>query len=214
LGVLKFFLNLANPKKSNSLSATCNIDERLLIRQIKDGHQPSFRLLFDSYYRVLHAYALKFVDSDYANDIVQDLFSTIWFKRSDLNINTSLHNYLFTGIRNNCLQTLEKQKVRSRYQKDKESQLVADELNHFHSEASQSLLEIELQNKIEEAISNLPEQCQKVFRLSRIDRVKNIEIAERLDISPKTVEKHLSKALKIMREELKDYLPFLILFLK
>lgn len=196
------------------MSATCNIDERLLIRQIKDGHQPSFRLLFDSYYRVLHAYALKFVDSDYANDIVQDLFSTIWFKRSDLNINTSLHNYLFTGIRNNCLQTLEKQKVRSRYQKDKESQLVADELNHFHSEASQSLLEIELQNKIEEAISNLPEQCQKVFRLSRIDRVKNIEIAERLDISPKTVEKHLSKALKIMREELKDYLPFLILFLK
>ncbi|MCG8582922.1 MAG: RNA polymerase sigma-70 factor [Bacteroidales bacterium] len=196
------------------MSATCKIDEQLLIKQIKDGHQPSFRLLFDSYYRILHAYALKFVDSDYANDVVQDLFSKIWDKRNELSIKTSLHNYLFTGIRNNCLQILEKQKVRNRYKQDKEKQLAIDELHHFHSEASQSLLEIELQNKIEEAIAKLPEQCQKVFRMSRIKLVRNIEIAEQLQISPKTVEKHLSKALKIMREELKDYLPFLLLLLK
>ncbi|WP_430817616.1 RNA polymerase sigma-70 factor [Carboxylicivirga sp. RSCT41] len=196
------------------MSATCTIDEQLLIKQIKDGHQPSFRLLFDSYYRILHAYALKFVDPDRANDVVQDLFSNIWERRSDLVIKTSLHNYLFTGIRNNCLQLLEKQKVRTRYHQDKENQLALDELNYFHSETSQSLLEVELQNKIEEAISKLPEQCQKVFRLSRIKQVRNAEIAEQLQISPKTVEKHLSKALKIMREELKDYLPFLLLLLK
>ena len=196
------------------MSATCNIDEQLLIQQIKDGHQPSFRLLFDSYYRILYAYALKFVDQDLANDIVQDLFSSLWDKREGLVIKTSLHNYLFTGIRNNCLQQLEKQKVRSRYQIDRKIQLSIEELNYFQSEASQSLLEIELQNKIDEAISKLPEQCQKVFRLSRIKRIKNNEIAEQLQISPKTVEKHLSKALKFMREELKDYLPYLLLLLK
>jgi RNA polymerase sigma-70 factor (ECF subfamily) len=196
------------------LSATCKIDEQLLIKQIKDGNQSSFRLLFDSYYKSLYAYALKFVDHDFANDIVQDLFSTIWDKKGELKIKTSLHNYLFTGIRNNCLQSLEKQKVRSRYQNEKKIQFSIEEINYFQSQASQSLLEIELQNKIEDAICKLPDQCQKVFRLSRIQRIKNNEIAEQLEISPKTVEKHLTKALKIMREELKDYLPFLLLLLK
>lgn len=196
------------------MSTHIKIDEKLLIEQIKDSHQPSFRLLFDSYYRVLHAYALKFVDQDCGHDIVQDLFSTIWVKREQFEINTSLHNYLFTGVRNNCLQWLEKQKVRSRYQQEKQIQLSIEEVNYFESQASQSLLEVELHNKVEEVISSLPEQCQRVFRLSRIQRIRNNEIAEQLNISPKTVEKHLTKALKIMREELKDYLPFLILLLK
>lgn len=195
------------------MSIACKIDEEVLIEQIKDGHQSSFRLLFDSYYRHLHAYACKFVAADAAHDIVQDLFSTIWQKRDNLTIKSSLHNYLFTGVRNNCLQLLDKQKVRNRYQQDKCLELTIEEVNYFNSQTLQSLLEVELKEKIEVAINKLPSQCQRVFRMSRITQMKNKDIAEELDISPKTVEKHLTKALRLMREELKEYLPLIITFL-
>lgn len=195
------------------MSIACKIDETILLEQIKDGHQSSFRLLFDSYYKHLHAYAGKFVSEDAAHDIVQELFSTIWQKRDNLTIKSSLHNYLFTGIRNNCLQWLDKQKVRNRYQQDKCLELTIEEVNCFNSQTLQSLLEIELKAKIEDAINKLPSQCQRVFRMSRITQMRNKDIAEELDISPKTVEKHLTKALRLMREELKEYLPLMITFL-
>ncbi len=195
------------------MSVVYKIDEIVLLEQIKDGHQPSFRLLFDSYYRPLHAYACKFVFEDAAHDIVQDLFSSVWQKRDSLVIKSSLHNYLFTGVRNNCLQWLDKQKVRNKYKQDKCIELALDEVNCFKSQTIQSLLEIELEEKIEEAITKLPMQCQKVFRMSRIKKMKNDDIAQELDISPKTVEKHLTKALRHMREELKEYLPLLLTFL-
>jgi RNA polymerase sigma-70 factor (ECF subfamily) len=68
----------------------------------------------------------------------------------------------------------------------------------------------ELEKQIEEAISSLPPQCQTVFRLSRFEGLTYAEIAQQLNISVKTIENHMGKALKIMREKLKDYLPLLI----
>lgn len=197
------------------MAGTIRINDELVIAQIREKKQAAFRLLFDAYYKALHAYASKFVGAEVAHDVVQDLFSGIWHKGADWTINSSLQNYLFSGIRNNCLQWLEKQKVRERYVQDSTWQLKADEVHFYHSAAdgSNSLIEAELQHKLDEAIAKLPPQCQKVFRMSRMEAKKNREIAEELEISQKAVEKHLTKALKGLREELKDYLPFLLMIL-
>ncbi len=192
-----------------------SINDDSVISQIKERNQGAFRLLFDAYYKSLYAYATKFVGAEIAHDAVQDLFSGIWQKGADWNITSSLHNYLFTGVRNNCLQWLEKQKVRDRYMQESAWQLAVDEVNFYHSggDGAQSLLETELQYKVDEAISKLPPQCQKVFRMSRLEVKKNREIADELDISQKAVEKQLTKALKFLREELKEYMPFLLILL-
>jgi len=192
-----------------------NINDDIVVTQIKERNQGAFRLLFDAYYKSLYAYAAKFVGAEVAHDVVQDLFSGIWQKGTDWNITSSLQNYLFTGIRNNCLQWLEKQKVRDKYLHESVWHLALDEVNFYNTagDGAQSLMQAELQNKLEEAISKLPPQCQKVFRMSRLDVKKNREIAEELDISQKAVEKQLTKALKFLREELKEYMPFLLLLL-
>jgi len=82
-----------------------------------------------------------------------------------------------------------------------------------HDGVVQTVLSTELENKIQEAMEALPEQCRLVFKLSRFEELKYAEIAAQLSISIKTVENHMGKALKIMREQLKDYLPVLIAFL-
>ena len=189
-----------------------SLEEKSIIAKLRDRDQIAFRKLFDSYYKLLYAYARKFVHDDIANDAVQDLFASIWQKSDSLNITTSLQNYLISGVRNNCLHWLEKQKVRNKFVNDSAVQMAIDEISFYaNSEDSyQSLVEVELQGKIEEAVSKLPPQCQKVFAMSRTEGKKNKEIAEELGISVKTVEKHLTKALKVLKEDLKEYLPLLI----
>ena len=194
---------------------TISINDDSVISQIRERNQGAFRLLFDAYYKSLYAYATKFVGAEIAHDTVQDLFSGIWQKGADWHITTSLQNYLFTGIRNNCLQWLEKQKVRDKYFHESARHLALDEVNFYNSvgDGAQSLLESELQNKLDDAILKLSPQCQKVFRMSRLDVKKNREIADELEISQKAVEKQLTKALKFLRVELKDYMPFLLILL-
>ena len=190
-------------------------DEKNIIESIKVRDSKTFRLLFDTYYKQLFAYARKFVEEDIAHDAVQDLFANIWQKADQITINTSLKNYLISGVRNNCLHWLEKQTVRNKYINESAIKMAIDELN-FYADSNnnyQSLIEAEIQGRLQNAISKLPPQCQKVFTMSRIDGKKNKEIAEELNVSVKAVEKHLSKALKILKEELKDYLPILMVLL-
>jgi len=192
-----------------------DIEEIKLIDQIRNKDQQAFRSLFDCYYKQLYAYARKFVHDDIAHNAVQDLFASIWQKSNSITITTSLQNYLISGVRNNCLHWLEKQKVRNKYVNDTAIQMAIDELNFYANteDSYQSLIEAELQGKLNEAISKLPPQCQKVFIMSRSEGKKNKEIAEELGISVKAVEKHLTKALKILKEDLKDYLPLLLALL-
>ncbi len=193
-----------------------SLEEKSIIAKLRDRDQIAFRKLFDSYYKLLYAYARKFVHDDIANDAVQDLFASIWQKSDSLNITTSLQNYLISGVRNNCLHWLEKQKVRNKFVNDSVVQMAIDEINFYANsgDSYQSLVEVELQGEIEKAVLKFPPQCQKVFAMSRTKGKKNKEIAEELGISVKGVEKHLTKALKILKEDLKDYLPLLIILLK
>ena len=164
--------------------------------------------LFRQYSKPLFYYAAKFVDSETAKDIVQDVFVKLWSDRS-ITINQSLNALLFTMIRNNCLQYLEKQKVRNKYSESAGLLLREDELRYYMEERT-SLIEQELEDKLNEVLNNMPERCREIFKLSRFENKKNREIAEELDISVKAVEKQVTKALATIRIEMRDYLPLLI----
>jgi RNA polymerase sigma-70 factor, ECF subfamily len=142
---------------------------------------------------------------DEAEDIVQQSFITIWQKQSELQIETSLKAYLYKLVYNASLNRVKQKKVRQSYSNEVQavSAYPSAELGH----------QKELETRIDWALSQLPEQCAKVFRLSRYEQMKYQAIANELNISIKTVEHHIGKALKVMRELLKDYLPVLTLFL-
>lgn len=169
-----------------------------------------FDELFRSYSRPLFYYSAKFVDDEAAKDIVQDIFEKIWADPTILPRH-STNALLFTMARNNCLHYLEKQKVRSKYLDSSRSTLKEEELQFYMTEVS-SLIERDLEQKLNEVLERLPERCRQIFKMSRFQNKKNKEIAAELEISLKAVEKQITKALSFIRIELKDYLPLMIFF--
>lgn len=141
---------------------------------------------------------------DEAEETVQNMFVNLWQKREQLEI-SSVKAYCYRAVHNECLNKIKHGKIKMSY---------ADEYKSLapvkHDSAVKELHAKELGVQIEEAIESLPEQCRAVFRLSRFENLKYTEIAEHLGISVKTVENHMGKALKILREKLRDYLPLLI----
>lgn len=171
-----------------------------IFEAIRHDDRHAFEQLFRESYRPLTAYAFRFVcDLPAAENIVQDVFLKLWQNRHELVITTSLVHYLFRSVRNHSLNHLNKVKIRSEYIRMQ----VAGEIGH--EDYSAFYPEIGLLNKIETAISALPEKRQEIFRLAREDGLKYREIAERLDISIKTVETQMTLALKQLRESLKEY---------
>lgn len=167
-----------------------------------------FEELFNQYSKPLFYYAAKFVDDEVGRDIVQDVFAKLWSDQK-ITIKLSLNSLLFTMVRNSCLQTLEKQKVRNKYLESTKLKLQKEEL-HFYMHEKTSLIEQELENKLNEVLDSLPERCKQIFMMSRFENKKNKEIAEELDISTKAVEKQITRALATIRSEMKDYLPLLL----
>lgn len=169
-----------------------------------------FDELFRHYSIPLFYYAAKFVDEEVARDIVQDVFVKLWSDHKIV-VKQSLNALLFAMVRNSCLQNLEKQKVRNKYFTSAKLKLQEEELQFYMHEKT-SLIEQELEHKLHEVVGNLPERCKQIFLMSRFENKKNKEIATELDISVKAVEKQITKALATIRQEMKDYLPFLLLF--
>lgn len=167
-----------------------------------------FDEIFRQYSKPLFYYAAKFVDDEVARDMVQDVFVKLWDDQN-LTIKLSLNALLFTMVRNNCLQHLEKQKVRNKYLESTKLVIQEEELRFYIDERT-SLIEQELENKLNEVLNSLPARCRQIFVMSRYENKKNREIAEELDISVKAVEKQITKALATIRNDMKDYLPMLL----
>lgn len=187
---------------------TLDTDNQLL-KQFQQGNVNAYEQLFKKYYEPLTLYAVRYL-GDYAEseEVIQDLFCNLWEKRDTLNVSTAVKPYLFGAVRNNCLRWLKHQKVRSKHQQ---------EVLTLHSENNieqmDIMVELELMESIDTSINKLPEQRQKIFKMSRFEDKKYKDIAEQLNISIKTVEAQMSKALKFLRTELADFLPVLIIFL-
>lgn len=144
-------------------------------------------------------------DKQIAEDLGQEVFMDLWNKRKQLMIKTSLGAYLSKAISNKTLNHLRDNKIKLAPE-DKILQMPS-----VGGSVQQSMESDELQIKIKAAIATLPERCRMVFVLSRYQQLTYSEIAENLDISVKTVENQISKALKILKEKLGPYVGCLLI---
>ena len=174
---------------------------------VLNGEQ-EFKQIFNSYYPRLLRFAKEYVGDKYeAENIMQDVFLKLWEKRASLPMDINLNAYLLTMVKNHCLDFLKHKQVIERYSINRQSVQQQETVFNYYavSKFEPEQIDIEtLERLAEKAIGELPEQCRKVFELSRYDGLKYREIAEKLGISVKTVETHISNALKILRVTLKD----------
>lgn len=183
--------------------------EKILIERLKKRDQSAFEYVFRKYNSMLIAFAMKFLDNhSLAEDVVQDVFFIMWEKEFDIELKPSLSAYLFRMVRNHCLNIIKHAKVEEKHRDNIISKIKERELHYFGNH--ESIISIvdreEIQEIINATIAALPAQCKTVFTLSRFDDLKNREIADKLNISVKAVEKHITKALKILREALSDHI--------
>lgn len=181
-------------------------DNRLLER-IKSGNASYYEEVFRKYYQSLCLFALKYVkDPDEAEEIVQEMFVRIWQKKESLAVTTSLKSYLYQAVRNACLNHLKHNNVKLEYQKRAIDATSA-------ANAGDTLVALELEARITETLNKLPPERKKIFLMSRNEGLKYREISEKLNISIKTVENQMSKALQFLKTELMDFLVVITLII-
>jgi len=182
--------------------------DKQIFEAIKRDDHGAYEMVFREYYRPMTAYAFRFLgnlaDSE---SIVQDVFLRLWQKRNEIMITSSLQNYLFRSIKNHCINYIEHERIKTGYQ----AMVIKNESDR--SEYSEFFLEFGLLKKIETAITSLPEKRQEIFRLAREEGLKYREIADKLNISVKTVETQMTLALKQLRESLKEFKNLVMFFL-
>ena len=179
--------------------------ENLKVPNLSD--ERIFEQVFRDHYQAMANFALKYLgDPDLAEEVVQEVFSTVWQKADQISVKTNMKSYLYGAVRNFCLNHIKHQKVEQTY--------VSRSLHAHNAFDISDILEYdELKSKIDEALEELPPKCREIFELSRFEEKKYKEIAEELGISQKTVENQMGKALKHMRTVLKEYLVVIILML-
>ncbi|MBS1664953.1 MAG: RNA polymerase sigma-70 factor [Bacteroidetes bacterium] len=179
------------------------------LRLLKDRDETAFEALFKHYFKRLRQYAYTFVqDQELAEDIVQNVFFRLWEKIEVLNFSDSIAAYLYRAIYNESLNHLKHIKVKRNYQS-----YLHRRLKNESDNAQKKLHLDQLEQRLREAINDLPEQCRTIFQLSRFEELRYREIGLRLGISVKTVENQMGKALKVLRARLVDFLPLLLLYI-
>ncbi len=172
----------------------------------KGSIQDNFDKIYIIYYSRMHRFAKEYVlSSEEAENIVQDVFVLLWEKREVLNIQISLLSYLFSLVKNKCLDYLRHKSIEDKSQQELSAKLYSLELLNQAFSSNEDIEEI-----VTSAVNKLPERCREIFIKSRVEGKKYREIAEELNISVNTVENQITIALKKLRIELKDYLPLLL----
>ena len=168
-----------------------------------------FEMLFREHFSSLCFFAQKYLgDMDSSKDLVHEVFVKVWEKRHGFDFEKPAKSYLFTSVYNRCLNQIRDSKKFS----ETEDSKLEQSLSHDGSD-NEGIEMAELKSLIQKSLNSLPEKCKAVFNLNRYEGKSYAEIAENLSISIKTVEVHMSKALKVLREDLKEYLTILILII-
>jgi len=164
----------------------------------------AFETIFKTHHAHCLAFAAQYTGSRYeAEEVVQQVFLRLWEKRETIDIAGAVRSYLFAAIRNTAISNWRKETVRQ------EKEQVAGDLHAAGGQVQSPAWELE--RMYQRALEVLPDRCREVFILSRQQQLKYAEIAEVMNISVKTVENQMGKALKIMHKELKEYLHVLLL---
>ncbi|HEY8388465.1 MAG TPA: RNA polymerase sigma-70 factor [Parasegetibacter sp.] len=172
--------------------------------ELKAGNTAALATIYYHYFDTLFLYAYNVLkDQGLAEDIVQELFISLWNRRESLQIRTSLQTYLFTSNRYQIIKA-----VRSRVQNSSLFQNLEERIL-TSSDSDALLYSKELRDRVTKIVSQLPEKCREIFLLSREQQLSNTEIARKLNISVKTVENQITIALRKIREALGILMAFL-----
>ncbi len=168
--------------------------------------EPQFEKIFKTYFQQLCYYANSFLkDLDNAKEIVHDVFINFWEKRETIDLNKPIKAYLYTSVHNRCLNFIRDHK-KFNYSIER-----IEDINPGSSiDDSDTFIVEEIKEKIQQTLEMLPDRAREIFELSRFENLKYQEIADKLNVSIKTVEANMSKALKLFRENLKEYLAIII----
>ena len=178
--------------------------ENELLTAIRQGDWSAYRILFDRYYPVLCAYGNRFISLEDAEEVTQDTLLWVWVNRESLTIERSLSHYLLSMMYHRCMNLIlhnqARYKAEARFLESIEEMLDDNDTIQLH----------ELQQQIKVALASLPDTYREAFMLHRFGDKSYKEIAELLQVSPKTVDYRIQQALKQLRILLKDYSPILI----
>ena len=172
--------------------------------KLKAGNERAFDAVYKHYYGRLYAFASQYVTTEDCEEIVQDVMMWLWENRQTIANESTLKSLLFTIVKNKCLNSISHQHIKQRVHE----KLYQKFIEQF--EDPDFYIPGELMEKLDHAIKSLPEDYRRSFEMNRFDDLTYKEIAEKLDVSEKTIAYRITKALKILRIELKDYLPFLL----
>jgi RNA polymerase sigma-70 factor (ECF subfamily) len=169
------------------------------------GNLDNFEALFKLYYAPLVVYACKYVEGiDVAREIVQEFFVKLYEKRNSIAIDISVKSYLYRSVYNSCINYIKQRSIQDKHLKSMDME--KDDEGNLENEINR----VELQQRIYEVIELLPAKCARIFKMNRFEGLKNEEIAQKLNLSKRTVETQISKALKILRRKLNDYVVLII----
>jgi RNA polymerase sigma-70 factor (ECF subfamily) len=193
-------------KRISEMENLRELSDSDLVVLFESGNIAAFEEIYNRYWLKLYAAAFKRLnDREGAKEIVQDFFTGFWINRAQVNIRTSLQGYLFTSIKYLVLNHKRAEAVRNTY-----SELLALINNNYDNSTEESYNYRELKQRIQEEVILLPPKCRSVFELSRNQYKTNKEIASLLGISEKTVENHLTKALRYLRVNLNTLFLFIL----
>lgn len=177
---------------------------------LTEGSEKAFRLIMDHWYLRLYNFANGYLDhAENTKEVLQDVFLKLWDNRQKLAEQTNLNAYLFTLTRNRCIDLIRRERLMLQFRTDKQDEYLrlTENFDALSDPILDDLFALELQAEINRAVSELPEQCRKVFIMSRTNGLKNKEISVSLELSEKTVESHLTKALKTIKLALEQKFP-------
>ncbi len=179
------------------------------ISLLREGDKAAFEAVYHEFFGVLYSLSSQYLfKPEDAEEMVQEAFLKLWEVRSRLNEDSNIKNFLYTITKNNCLNFIRNEQIASSHLKRYYDELQYNYEALYLLEDDYFRIE-ELKLKIDEAIDSLPMKWKNIFRMSREEELRYKDISKRLGISEKTVEASITKALKKLREELKEYLIFI-----
>lgn len=183
------------------------MEEQTLLIELKKGNKQAYSLLFNKYYKDLVLFGGNFLpNKSFCEDIVQNVFLKLWRDRESIEIETSLKSFLLRSVQNSCLDELRHKGVVREHESYSSTFSASDNID-----TENYVLYSDLHNHLNEALSKLPESCREAFEMNRLEGLKYREIAEKLNVSERTIEVRIGKALSLLRSHLKEF--FVTLFI-
>lgn len=212
---LSFIANFINSNLKNTfvhinlslMSVLLDTYERILLEKLKNDDQSAFTIIFTKYYEDLVRFSFAYTKDTAASEgIVQEVFLKLWENRISLVIHSSLKSFLLKSVQNRSIDSLRHVNIAHKY-----ASIVLAHPILAENDTENYILHSELEANFKHAMAKIPFEYAEAFRMSRIETLNYLDIAQKLGISVRTVEVRIGKALNLLRNELKDYLVLIFL---